>query len=91
MQLILLASVLRAIRAAVALISHTGLVALVLFAIKALEVLTHDLWGVEQPVLFGKLPLQFIFDTMDGSVLTVFGYYGVSEAIRAFQDRFDGR
>jgi hypothetical protein len=77
--------VLRAWRAAVVLLCHTGLAALVVICIKALEWLLHLLWGTGEALLFDRFPLRYLFDAMDGGVILVFVWFGIVEAVRAFR------
>jgi hypothetical protein len=75
----------RASRAAIALVCHTALAALVVVAIKLLEWLLHFLWGATDPLLFDRFPIRYLFDAMDGGVILVFVCYGIIEAFRAFR------
>lgn len=79
-------ALLRAARAAVALVSHTILAALVIVAIKLLETLVHFFWNHSEPLLFDRFPLRYLFHAMDGAVLIVFSVFGVLEAVRAFRE-----
>jgi hypothetical protein len=51
-----------------------------------IEELIGYLWGVHEPLLFGRLPLAYIFHAMDIGVLGVFGYRGVLAAYKAFEE-----
>lgn len=76
----------QAIRAAVAVISHTAACAVVLIGIWLIEQLLHLLWGTHEPLLFDRFPIRYLFETMDGGVLVVFACAGVIAAIRAFME-----
>lgn len=71
------------LRATAYISSHT-LVAL--FLIGAITVIERWIHEVGDPILFGRVPLRWFFDTMDVAILLVFITYGVIEAIRAFRE-----
>jgi hypothetical protein len=76
----------RAIAAAIFLIIHTTLAALFIICMYAVEMLIRSLWGVDNPLMFGILPLAYIFHAIDLGVLIVFGYRGILAANKAFED-----
>jgi hypothetical protein len=74
-------------RAALVLLGHVGLAALILTGIWALDRYTRLLYGDEVPLLYERVPLRWAFDTMDAGVLAVFLVYGLVEAIRELRKR----
>lgn len=69
---------------AIHIVCHLALAALILVGIWALERLTSLLWS-ETPLLFGTLPLKYVFHGMDLAVLVVFGFYGTIAIARALR------
>jgi hypothetical protein len=43
------------------------------------------LWGPDDPLLFDRVPLRYLFDALDLSVIVVFGWNTVRSAIAAFR------
>jgi hypothetical protein len=72
----------RAFRAAVAFLGHLMLVLLLVFSIWALEQLVVWLWGQREPMLYGIIPLKWLFNTMDAAIFLVFTVWGAIEAHR---------
>ncbi len=64
-----------------AVIAHAGIAA-VHYLILALN---HG----EEMLVYGRLPLSYLFQTIDLAMIGVFGYYGVLEAIRIMRDDHD--
>lgn len=77
----------RAIAAATFLIIHTILAALLILGIYAVETLIKHLWGADNLLLFGVLPITYIFQAIELGVLIVFGYRGILAANKAFEDK----
>jgi hypothetical protein len=82
----LITGLLKPIRAAVFLITHTVLACLVILCIYGIETLITHLWKDHDPTLLGAIPLRYVFDAIDLGVLAVFGIRGIIAAIWAFQD-----
>jgi hypothetical protein len=61
-------------------IGHLVLALLLVSLLWVFERFFHFLWGAHEPLLFGKVPLKWLFDAMDLSLLLVFGVWGVIEA-----------
>jgi hypothetical protein len=71
------------LRAGVALLGHVGLGLLLVTSIWAGERYAHWLYGSEKlPELYGKVPLEWAFDTMDIGVFGLFLTWGFIEANR---------
>jgi|HubBroStandDraft_5_1064220.scaffolds.fasta_scaffold388605_1 hypothetical protein len=70
------------VRAMIVLFGHVVLTALLITAIWGLERYTHWLYGENLPRLYGKVPLEWAFDTMDAGVLLLFIVWGLVEAGR---------
>jgi hypothetical protein len=73
-------SVLRACRAALAILGHLLLGAVVLIGIRLMELLFHVLWAEHDPKFFDWLPVRWIVDGSDLGVMLVFGFWGIVEA-----------
>jgi len=72
----------RAFRAALALVGHLALGLLMLGGIWVTEHWFRWLWGEAEPMLYGRVPLRYLFDTMDVAILIVFTVWGAWEAHR---------
>ena len=70
--------------AAVVLICHLGLAALIIMGVKGLEWLVHS--GTSELLLFDRVPLRYFFHAIDVAIIVVFGWYGLREAISAFRE-----
>jgi hypothetical protein len=64
-----------------------ALAALLLTGIWALERFTKWLYGEEVPLLFGILPLSWMFDAADLGVIALFVFWGLVEANRELKRR----
>ncbi len=76
----------RAAAAATFLIVHTLLATLFIVCMYFFETLIRLLWGGQEPLLFGRLPVAYIFHLIDLGVLAVFGYRGILAANKAFEE-----
>ena len=79
-------ALLKPLRAAAFLITHTGLALLVILSIYGVERLIAYLWGEHDPLLLDRVPLRYFFDAIDIGVLMMFGIRGIIAAYRAFED-----
>jgi hypothetical protein len=70
------------VRAVIVLLGHVLLALVLITVIWALEGYAHWLNGGELPLLWGKVPLKWAFDTMDAGVLVLFIARGLIEAAR---------
>ena len=75
---------LRARDALVELCAHTLVVAGLLIGFWLVEQLMHVLWKDSERMLFGRIPLHWIFDASDIAILCGFLGYGVVSVIRAY-------
>jgi hypothetical protein len=76
---------LKPLRAAAFLLTHTALAFLVIISIYGVERLIAHLWEADR-LLIDRLPLRYFFDVIDIGVLTMFGIRGIIAAYRAFED-----
>jgi hypothetical protein len=76
----------RAAAAALFLLVHTMLATLIILGVFGIERLIKYLWGVDKPLLFGFVPLEYLFQVIDVGVVGTFGYRGILAAYRAFED-----
>jgi hypothetical protein len=74
-------------RATLVLVAHIALAALLVTGIWALERYANWLYGEKMPLLYGKIPLAWAFDTMDLGVLSLFIFWGLVEANRNLKRR----
>jgi hypothetical protein len=74
-------------RAALVLLGHLCLAALNLSGIWLLARYTKWLYGDEVPLVYGRFPLSWAFDTMDVGVLALFLFWGLVEANRELRKR----
>lgn len=79
----------KALRAAVAVIAHAMIAAVLIVCIAAVHYLILALNHGEEMLVYGRLPLSYLFQTIDLAMIGVFGYYGVLEAIRIMRDDHD--
>ena len=70
----------RAFYAAMALIIHTCLIAVAIMAVYAIERLIHFLWPDTGPLLFGRVPLSWLSQTIDCVFFALFGTMGALDA-----------
>ncbi len=68
---------------AVELFSHGGMLALILLVIKGIESWMKRLWGAEK-LLFGELPVRYIFDGADLVLLVAFLTIGIYVILSAY-------
>jgi hypothetical protein len=72
----------RAFRAAVAFVGHLILGLVLVTGTWIMEQFFHWLWGEKEPLLYGRIPLKWLFDTVDMAILGVFIVWGAVEAHR---------
>jgi hypothetical protein len=70
----------RAFIAALALIIHTGLIAVAIATVFATEKWIHVLWQETDPLLFDRVPYRFLFQFIDLCFIALFGGMGVKDA-----------
>jgi len=76
----------RAFVAAIVLLCHAAIAAVILFAIKGLQLVFEYLWGANDPMLYDKFPVRYLFDTMDVIIIATYIFYGWQEAARSFRE-----
>ena len=77
------APLIRLLRAAVYIGSHT---AVALLLISAITFVSDRLSSQGDPKFFDWIPVRYFFEVMDIAILVVFVTYGSIEAVRAFRD-----
>jgi hypothetical protein len=70
-------------RGGLELLSHLGMLALILVGIKLIELLMKALWGGGR-LLFGKWPLAYIVDGSDLVLIGAFLTIGIFVVLRAY-------
>jgi hypothetical protein len=68
------------------LVCYTALAGIVITCIWVFWRLFHWLWSADDPLLFDRFPLRYLFDAMDAGVVLVFAFYGVISAAKALRD-----
>ena len=76
-------------RALIEWLSHLLLVAALLVGIHLIELLIH-LLDEDRRLLFGRLPLTYLFDAGDAALVTTFLVYGTYSVFTAYRRRGDG-
>jgi hypothetical protein len=74
--------ILRAGRAAIAFLGHFIIGMVLIVGIWATERMILWLWEGRDPQLYGRIPLKYLFDTLDLAVFSVFIVWGTIEAHR---------
>jgi len=61
-------------------VCHAALIVISIFVIYGIERLFHWLWDVDhEPLVFGRVPLQYLFQALDVGIVCVFGYRAMKE------------
>ena len=76
----------KALRAAVILIAHALIACVLIVCTWAVDHLILTLNHGQEMMVYGRLPLSFLFQTIDMAMIGVFGFYGVLEAIRIMRE-----
>ena len=76
-------------RALIEWLSHLLLVAALLVGIHLIELLIH-LLDEDRRLLFGRLPLTYLFDAGDAALVTTFLVYGTYSVFTAYRRGGDG-
>ncbi len=71
--------------ASLVLVCHSVMAALIITLIWGFEAYNHWLNGNQPRLLFGILPLSYLFDGMDLGVICVYIWYGLFETVRVFR------
>jgi hypothetical protein len=69
-------------RAVIAFLGHLLLIAIFLVGVWLVEQLVHKLWGDTEPLIWGRVPLRWLFDTADVLLFAVFTTWGAIDAHR---------
>jgi hypothetical protein len=77
----------KARRALIEWAAHLLVVVGILLGIRAVEEIIHRLWQSNDRLLFGRLPLSYVFDAADLAVLIGFLSYGVFCVIAAYMEK----
>lgn len=67
-------------KVAFAFVCHLGLIAISILGIFGLEHLFHYLWGETEPLLFGRVPLRWMFEAVDIAIIALYAYRFIREA-----------
>ena len=78
--------ILSAVRAAIVFASHMFLASCVALLFKGFEWFWRYLFGTEEPMLVGRLPLRYLLEIGDGLVVGAFVIFGFVEAVQVFID-----
>jgi hypothetical protein len=76
----------RAARAAVAFVGHLFLSLVVVGGVYVMELSIRYIWGANEPLLFDRVPLKWLFQFIDVCILAVFGACGTMEAYRKLRE-----
>ena len=72
----------RAFRAGISLIGHLIASLILIGCFWVVEQAIRRLWQDGEPLLYGRVPLKYLFHTLDVAVFAVFIVWGVIEAHR---------
>jgi hypothetical protein len=81
----------RAARAAVIFLSHAFLACILVLGTWLVDEFIRLLSGSQEILIYGVLPLSYLFQTVDVAMIGLFGAYGVIEAARALRVDDDER
>jgi hypothetical protein len=79
----------RAMRAAVVFLAHAFLACVLVFGAWLVDLFIRLLSGSREILIYGVLPLSYLFQTVDVAMIGLFGAYGVIEAARALRSDDD--
>jgi hypothetical protein len=79
----------RALRAAVIFLCHAFLACVLVFGAWLVDVFIHLLSGTGEILIYGVLPLSYLFQTVDVAMIALFGAIGVIEAAKALRSGDD--
>jgi len=72
----------RAGNAGIAVVIHTCLIAVSIFAVYSIEKLLHFLWPESSLLLFGRVPLEWLTQAIDCVFFVLFGMMAAFDAFR---------
>jgi hypothetical protein len=79
-------SVTSILRATIVVILHTCFAAVIVTVIHCFEVFIRYLNNGEDPLVFDKLPLRYIFQLIDLGVIAAFGWHAIRDVFSAFDE-----
>ncbi len=79
-------TLLRAVSGAVVVLGHLLIAMVLVVAIWIVDRLILYLNGGREILVYDRLPLSYLFQTIDVAMIGVFGVFGVLEAIRAMRE-----
>lgn len=79
-------SLTKALRAAVIVIGHALIAAVLVISASGVEHLIRYLNDGHDILIYGRLPMSYLFQTIDVSMIGVFGFFGVTEAIKTMRE-----
>lgn len=79
-------TLLRAARAAVVILAHLIVAVVLILAIAAVDHLIRFLNGGGEMLVFGRLPLSYLFQAGDVAMIAVFTVNGVIEAVEIMRE-----
>jgi hypothetical protein len=72
----------RGFRAAMALVGHLIVAVAFIICIWVVDGAIRELWQTQEPLLWRKVPLRYLFDTLDAVVFGLLAVWGVIDAYR---------
>jgi hypothetical protein len=79
-------SLTKALRAAIIVVGHALIAALLVVSASGVEHLIRYLNDGHDIFIYGRLPMSYLFQTVDVAMIGVFGVFGVIEAIRTMRE-----
>lgn len=66
-------------KVAIVFLCHLAVIALIVAGIYLLELEIHYFWSDHAPLIFGRIPLAYLFQALDVAIVLVFAYRGIRE------------
>jgi hypothetical protein len=82
----LLESLHKAIRGAVIVVGHALIASVLVICSAAVDHLIRYLNDGQEMLVYNRLPLSYLFQTVDVAMIGVFGVFGLIEAIRIMRE-----
>lgn len=76
----------KAVRAGIVLIAHAFIACVLIVCTWMVDHLILALNHGQEMLVYGHLPLSYLFQTIDLAMIAVFGFYGVIEAIKIMRE-----
>ena len=67
-------------------LSNTGIIALVIISNYLFELFLNWLWPTKKALLFDKLPISYLFDAIDLSIIVYVALFTIFEIFRTYQE-----